>query len=153
MEDCRISAGIILYKPKLNRLQQNIGAIKDSVDSIFVYNNGAEDYILNVLKQQDKVIVLGNGDNIGIAAAMNRIMEAAIKNGNEWLVTYDQDSVSNNDLIGEYKKVISMGFSQVGILCPQVIDERRKYITANVSNEIESVTRCITSASCTNLMA
>lgn len=150
---CKISAGIILYKPDLRRLQLNIEIIIDSVDSIFVYDNGSDRHVLDALNSYKKVVILGNGKNVGIATAMNRIMEAAIEAGSEWVITYDQDSVSESILVDEFKKVISMNLSRVAIICPQVIDERRRYMVANKSNEIESVVRCITSASCTNLIA
>lgn len=153
MQDYRVSAGIILYQPELQRLMTNIECIKNSVEYIYIYNNGADTVVLDALEPYDKIILLGNGKNIGIAAAMNRIMEKAIADKNEWLITYDQDSVSEEKLVEEFKRVIAMGLPNVAIICPQVVDARRKYMTVVKSNEIESVTRCITSASCTNLKA
>lgn len=146
-----ISAAIILYEPDKERLMQNIKIIYNDVKHIYVYNNGASYTLIKSLMEYSKVIVLGDGKNIGIAAAMNKVMEEAEIREEEWIVTFDQDSVSDSNLILEYKKTDIT--PDVAILCPQVIDERRKYILANKSYTIESVARCITSASCTNVEA
>ena len=153
MEKCKISAGIILFSPKIDRLRLNIDTIVNDVERIYVYNNGASEKTIEELSSNHKILVLGTGENIGIASAMNVIMEAAEKNGDQWVVTYDQDSISDVNLVHEYRNVIAMHLNKVAIICPQVIDERRKYISADKTNEIESVSRCITSASCTNVEA
>lgn len=153
MNDYNISAGIVLYKPILDRLKKNIEKIVDSVQSIYVYNNGADSQVIDAIRTYDKVIILGDGNNVGIATAMNKIMDFAMTRGDKWVITYDQDSVSDAKLVQEYRNVIAMHMNNVAIICPQVIDERRKYISAEKTNEIESVSRCITSASCTNVDA
>ena len=146
-----VSAGIILYKPDTDRLMENINRIYSDIEHIYIYNNGSSDSLLKLLEAYSKIVILGDGTNIGIASAMNKIMEEAAVRGEKWIVTFDQDSVSENNLILEYKKAVIT--SDVAILCPQVIDERRKYITPKKSYAIESVTRCITSASCTKIEA
>lgn len=146
------SAGIVLFHPEKKRLFKNVDIINAEVDNIYIYNNGADKSIIEELIKNAKVIMLGDGKNIGIASAMNRIFEAAKKNNDEWLVTFDQDSISDNELIREYKRIIGF-YPKAAIFCPQVIDSRRKFTKPVNSKKIEKVDRCITSASCTRINA
>lgn len=147
-----ISAGIVLFHPERERLIHNIDNISKDVDHIYLYNNGISDILLEELENNSKVCIIGNGDNVGIATALNQIMKKAKINGDGWVITYDQDSISDSKLLFEYKKIINE-YPDVAILCPQVLDERRKYIKPILNNKIESVSRCITSASCTRIGA
>lgn len=148
----KIAAGIILYQPESNRLKLNIKKISAQVDHIYLYNNGTTSALLKELEKNSKICILGNGDNVGIATAMNQIMKKAKVNGEDWVITYDQDSISGTNLLTEYKKVINND-SKVAILCPQVIDERRKYMKPLKNDKIEDVSNCITSGSCTRIAA
>lgn len=146
-----ISAGIILFNPERERLLQNIKIISAQVEHIYVYHNEASESLITELRRNSRIVILGNGKNIGIASAMNQIMEAAEKDGQQWVITYDQDSVSETDLIAEYRK--HLNHPNAAIICPQVIDERRKYMAVEKSDEIERVDTCITSGSCTRIDA
>lgn len=150
--DIRISAGIILYYPQKERLFQNIENISQDVENLYIYNNGCDKDILKELSSyNEKIHLLGDGNNVGIATAMNEIMKQGEKNKDEWLVTFDQDSVSDVNLINAFRQNID--HPEAAILCPQVIDIRRKYMEAEQSDKIVSVDRCITSASCTRVSA
>jgi rhamnosyltransferase len=90
-------------------------------------------------------------NNLGIAYALNRIMERAEQDGYQWLVTMDQDSILPDEMVEAYRKHIYD--SDVAIICPQVIDKRRAYMTVKTEPTEEFVEECITSGSCTSIEA
>ena len=151
-------AGIVIYNPKLYRLKENITRIYEEVDGLILYNNGCsvecQEYMQQIISTN--VIVIGDGQNVGLAAALNAMMRYAKEAGAEWLLTFDQDSIVSLDLIAEMQKRISAGIEKIGIICPRIVDKRRIY----PANKIEDVPdgdayvkMCITSGSCTNIEA
>ena len=146
-----ISAGIVLYHPNCERLFENINIIRSDVDRVYLYDNGTPADLLDMLTKDPLVTILGDGNNIGLAKALNCIMKRACADGSRWVITYDQDSISDCRLIQEYRKLLDI--PNLAIICPQVIDRRRKYMEEKRVHSIESVTRCITSASCTSVKA
>lgn len=63
-----------------------------------------------------------------------------------------QDSVIPDGLVDGYAKHIKKN-SNIGIICPQVIDKRRIYSVAEKDNGEVYVDFCITSAACTSVEA
>ena len=147
-----IWAGIVVYYPKENRLVQNIESIKNQVAGIIIYNNGCNKETKRILEdyRNDKFIVIDATKNEGIGKALNCIMNRAEQEGAKWVVTYDQDSISPDNLIDEYRKRLSE--DNLAILCPRIVDKRRIYLVQeNVEKKDAYVERCITSASCTKI--
>lgn len=105
-----------------------------------------------LFENNDNVIYMSECKNAGIAYALNQIMEKADELGYEWVVTLDQDSKIPENMKTEYERYFDC--ENVGILCSQVIDKRRKYMKlADNDKAFESVGKCITSASCTRVDA
>ena len=141
-----IVAGITLFQPDLMRLKENIDAIIDQVDEVVCIDNGSDNIlgIKELLEKYEKISLVENGENVGIAKALNQMYIYAKENGHEWILTLDQDSVCPDNLIAEYKKHLSI--EKLGMLCPLVDD--RNYVNIEAQNgDIEEVPRCITSAS------
>lgn len=150
MYDKVITVGIVLYKPNYERLSESLNAIVKQFDTVILYNNGGCDLdrISNIKPNGLNIITLGNGINIGISAALNSIMGEAMNQKYSWVITLDQDSVIPNNMKNEYEKLTSK--NNIGIICPQCIDLRRKYMKI-VDNPVEEkISMCITSGSCTN---
>lgn len=146
----KIAAGIVVYNPNIERLIDNIKNISTQVNRVYIYLNSKIDICTNSINVNN-IIVLGNGENVGLAKALNEIMEAACTNGNfEWVITLDQDSIIPPNYVERILPKLSE--KNIGIVCPQVIDRRRVYITPNTSGE-EQIEMCITSASCTRIAA
>lgn len=146
-----IAAGIVLYKPNFERLFQNIQKLSRQINTVILYNNGAditrvEEY---VNKCSCSIVITGDGENKGIAAALNGIMEKAEELGYSWALTLDQDSIVPANMIPKFSKVIES--NDVAVVCPQNIDSRRKYMIPVSEPEIEVVKMCDTSGSCTNV--
>lgn len=143
-----ICVGIVLYNPNLDRLKANIDSIVRQVDTIFFQDNGSGNIfeIEKLLKSYQKVTLLGNDKNKGIAWALNRLCEKSIIEGYEWILTLDQDSVCPDNMIQRYKTYLD----EADMLCPKIID--RNYGLLDGSNiKTEYVKECITSGCLLNL--
>lgn len=142
-----IAVGIVLYNPDVKRFIECIDEILKQVDKVYVFDNSEESTNIAL---SDKVVYLSIRKNMGIAYALNRIMEAAQNDGFDWVITMDQDSIIPTGLVDAYKKAIG-GTKEIGIVCPQVIDTRRAYMEVKTTPKEEYVDFCITSASCTSV--
>lgn len=143
----KIAAGIVLYKPDVDRFKSCISALMQQVERIYVFDN-SDSFVDNV--QSESIVYYTEHKNMGIAYALNRIMEAALNDGFGWVITMDQDSIIPVGLVDAYKSVIARK-NEIGIVCPQVIDKRRAYMEVKTTPKEEYVEFCITSASCTSV--
>ena len=145
----KIAAGIVLYNPDTDRFKACVDALMLQVDKIYIFDNS--DAFVNVA-QSEFIVYYTEHKNKGIAYALNRIMEAAQKDGFDWVITMDQDSIIPVGLVDTYKDKIE-GRKEIGIICPQVVDKRRTYMEVTTTPKEEYVEFCITSASCTCIYA
>ncbi|MGT2686098.1 glycosyltransferase [Streptococcus porcinus] len=137
-----ILAGIVTFNPEIQRLKENIEAIKPQVDKVIIVDNGSQncDEICQVFP--DLTIIKLN-ENLGIATALNKIGNYAIEYAFDWFLTLDQDTVVFNDLIANYKSYINL--PNVGILTC-LFKDINKTSDESYTSEYEEVTKCITSA-------
>lgn len=153
-----IWAGIVLYYPDLERFKRNIEAISKRVDKVVLYDNGISDDVSAYLQECDlKFICLGDGNNEGIAVALNNIMQCAKNNNVNWVITLDQDSIIPSDYFDQVVlRLNNLKNQKIGIICPKVMDKRRIYTSnmdVHTSDADYEVDMCITSGSCTNVTA
>ena len=90
------AAGIVLYKPDMKRLKENLDAIAPQAHHVYCFNNGLgndQRTARELLGSYDNVTILGDGHNIGIASALNALVRQAHDDGMTWILTLDQDSV------------------------------------------------------------
>lgn len=151
-----IYAGIVLYNPDILRLTDNINAIYPQVDGLIIVDNNSENLmdIKNLLKEFKNVILITNNDNLGIAKALNQIMEVGLNNHVDWILTLDQDSVVSKSLIYYYRKYIDL--PNVGMMTCLLKDRNAKGIAdkfKDANDDYEEVEKCITSACLTNVAA
>lgn len=149
-----ISAGIVLFNPDIRRLKENISAVIVQCVHVYLLDNGSDNIgeIHKLLESynQAKITIICNIENKGIAKALNQLTSAAQKDGFEWILTLDQDSISPSNIIEEYNKYIRN--TNIGILCP-VICDRNKGNTINAKNGCKEIDECITSGSLLNIKA
>jgi rhamnosyltransferase len=118
----KLSAVIVVYLPELRKLVSNIKSCIADVDALLIFQNSL---IEAEVKSQfaalepeilAKIHFLGDGNNIGIAAAMNAGAVWAEKNGCSHLLTLDQDSAFVAGALARYKDVVSNSIDQqIGI--------------------------------------
>lgn len=146
------AAGIVLYNPEIKRLKENLDAVSSQVEKVYCYNNGLKDEnaIRELLGKYDDVILIGAGKNVGIATALNKLLEQSINDNIEWLLTLDQDSVVCDGMVESLSGLKEE--KNVAIICPLIEDVRRKNEKRVVSsNTKEDVDFCITSGSFMNV--
>ena len=116
----KFAAGIVLYNPKQEQLEKNITHIIDQVDRLYLVDNGS-DHIEEVRRKYEgdpRVLILSMGENKGIAAALNRMMAEGEAEGFDWVLTLDQDSICESDLLQKYAPYLD--FDKVAMITPYV---------------------------------
>jgi len=167
-----VCAGIVLYNPDVERLVQNIRAVENQVEKLIFVDNASQ----NIDEIQEhfndsKYIWIKNDANIGIAAALNQLVNYANENGYQWILTLDQDSICGNDLVskllvaaekenGEKDKLNAIGrvrsddVDRVAMAAPLVNDRgiiETETTPIDMDAEAEDVRMCITSGCLTNV--
>ena len=151
----KVCAGIVLFNPDIKRLRQCIEAIIDQVDQLIIADN-ASDNIDDIMKESadDRILLIKNGSNLGIAAALNQLTNYAGSNGYDWILTLDQDSICEEKLV---ERLLAAAESEnTAMVAPLIIDrgipeegsQQRKQLPAT-----ENVSFCITSGCLTNVKA
>jgi len=150
----KIFAGIVLYNPDIVRLRENIESVINQVDQIIIVDNFSNNYfeIEQLLKMYNGVFLIRNYSNEGIAMALSQIMNHSINANANWVLTLDQDSVCESDLVSRYLK-----FSvdkKIGLMTCRIQDRNfniDEYFSH--SDEFKCVNTCITSGSFMNVDA
>ena len=147
-------AGIVTYNPDLERLNANIASIYPQVSELFVFDNGSNNIsgIESLTKEYGNITIIKNDINRGIAFALNSLCDIAFKNNYLWILTLDQDSICDKDLV---KCLLGTSYdAPIGIVSPVICyHENDKNNKPILSNTVDSVEWCITSGSLTNLNA
>lgn len=122
IEHNKILAGIVLYNPDIERLKLNIQSCIEQVDKIILVDNGSQNFekIELYFGAVGKIDIVRNSSNLGIAKALNQILETAINLNFDWFLTLDQDSVMDKNCVIEMNKVLEC--ESIGIVCPQYRD-------------------------------
>lgn len=99
----KIAATVILYHPDEN-VVRNIKSYLQSVEKLYIIDN-TENPVIKItegIKQLSNTVYLHDGENKGIAARLNQASDLAMKDGYEWLLTMDQDSFFQNEILLNY---------------------------------------------------
>lgn len=147
----KISCGIVSFNPDIDLLQSNIEAINSQVEQIFLVDNGSDNVnaVERLTNQYRSVQLIKNTENRGIAAALNQCCETSTKDGYQWIVTLDQDSVCPEHFVDGLSQFIDVE-EIVGIIAPLVVD-RSVGVIGHHPNGYAEVRTCITSGAMTNL--
>ena len=159
-----IDAGIVTFNPDIDKLRSTLILLKDQVECIYIADNASENFseiseMTFALKSEGCTINLMAGEtNSGVAGGLNRIMKAASEEGKKWVLTLDQDSCPDQDLV----KGLSQGtkFERIGIICPRIKDINSGRILVNFGEDTskndkkyQTLHSCITAGSMINLEA
>jgi len=147
-----IAGLIVLYNPDQNiigNIQSYINQLSMFyvVDNSEVYNNK----IIETIKSFSISKYIFNGENLGIAKALNIGAEEAIKDGFKFLFTFDQDSKATPGMIETMISFLAENdSSSIGILSP--FQDNKGY-KKPPSNKITKVSNIATSGNLLNLEA
>ena len=97
----KLAAIVVLYHPPEN-VVENIHTYATYTDRIYLINNSSVQTILFPDSWKNKLTIINNDDNYGVAKALNQGMQLAIKDGFEWVMTMDQDSSFGKHKINNY---------------------------------------------------
>ncbi|AVK50118.1 hypothetical protein AXY43_20170 [Clostridium sp. MF28] len=116
----KVIAGITLFNPNIERLQDNFNGIINQVDEIICVDNGSDN--INEVKAilMDKIKLIELEENKGIAYALNTMCKYGFENGFNWILTLDQDSVVYPNIINNYLKYILL--DRCGMLTCNIVD-------------------------------
>lgn len=148
-----IAAGIVLYNPDIDRLQQNIQHVIHQVSKMILVDNGSQNIseVVLLYKNDPNIVLIQNNENLGIATALNQIMHYCESKNYDWVLTLDQDSICTENFVQSYLPFLDK--EQIAILSPNIVDR-------NIPNQLEKgeksysyISKCITSGSLTNVNA
>jgi rhamnosyltransferase len=152
----KICAGIVLFQPDIDKLIANINSIAPQVGHIFIVDNASINSNEVISKfSGDKYVIIKNSKNFGIAKALNQLIACARKNEYQWIITLDQDSISDSLLV----KKLCLGikkYPHAVMVTPYIIDINLMSLEGYKSlylPESEIVEICQTSGTLTNVDA
>ena len=148
----RIAAGIVLYNPDIDRLKKNLEVIESQVEKVFLVDNHSNNLeeVKKMLKLFSICELIENEKNAGIATALNQLMSEAQNQGYAWLLTLDDDSVCEEDMVGKLTAYMDKPYA--GIICPRATDDKMRSALAKPGNsQVTTVDSCITAGSLTSI--
>lgn len=147
-----VCACIVIYNPNTDRLKENLSAVYNQVNEVYLLNNGSIniDDVKKLLENFSNVVLVDLKENLGIAKALNAGFELAETKSYSWVLTLDQDSVAYPELVAQYLNYIEL--DDVGQLTC-VIQDRNTEAVSMLNEDYSIVDWCITSAAFVKLVA
>ena len=122
-----VCAVIVTHNPD-EKVSGLLKTLQNQTTKVIIVDNGSQGTsktLFEELKYSPEVEIIENPDNLGIAVALNQGLKHAMGQGYEWMVTFDQDSQPESDLL---QKLISAQMEierkNIAIIAPQIIDAR-----------------------------
>ncbi|MES2392876.1 MAG: glycosyltransferase, partial [Acidobacteriota bacterium] len=123
-----VCAVIVTFHPDADVIA-NLQALRPQVSRVVVVDNGSTPEELAQLRQAALALdveLIENGDNLGIAAALNRGIRRALELDYLWVLLFDQDSRVTEDftqtMMGAF--AASPSRDRLAILIPRYEDRR-----------------------------
>jgi rhamnosyltransferase len=143
-------AGIVLYNPELNHLQENIEHIITQVDLVVMFDNGSNNITaIEKLSSEwlEKIVLLKSNENIGIAAALNHLCRWGENHGYQYIITLDQDSACSIGIIDTLQQNLR---ADVAVVAPNIIYRNNEAFAVR-RNDVVKAEWVITSGSLISL--
>ena len=96
-----VCAVIVTFRPRLEDLG-NLAEVRRQVEALVVVDNGSPEEKLQQLRAASRELnfaLIENGQNLGIAAALNIGVKWAQAHGSKWVALFDQDSAVTDGFI------------------------------------------------------
>lgn len=146
----KIAGIIVTYNPDMDLLEKNFNSLYKQTDSVVIVDNGS----INIDKIKaiycHNTVIIENGENFGIAKALNIGIYYCKTHGYKYVITMDQDSISPPDLLKKLERHIKS--EKVAIVGPTFLN-RGITKKRNLGAKVEKVSWIITSASLTSVKA
>jgi rhamnosyltransferase len=98
-----VCAVIVAFRPRVEDLG-NLAEVRPQVQDLVVVDNGSPEEALKSLRtasRELKFILIENGENLGIGAALNIGVRWAESNGSQWVALFDQDSTVTEGFVAQ----------------------------------------------------
>ena len=148
-----VCACIITYNID-EKINEVVNSIINQVDLVVIVDNASKSDTLEILKklnENDKVHIIFNKVNNGIAIALNQGIKVAKDKKMEWIMTLDHDSICDENMVKNMFEVnnIYSNEEKVAILAPQVFEMHKQDFISNKNNSdyYTEVKECIQSGS------
>lgn len=138
----KIAAVVVAYNPQPEALQRNVKAMLSAVDKVAIWWNSAPQPEL--FSNNEKVVMMGSGENHYIARPLNEVLQWCLENGYDHLLTMDQDSTWD-DCAGFVQAALADNDPSVAIYSPNMNNQHDR------SEAVRDVETVITSGSLTNV--
>ena len=155
----KVAAIIVSYNPDKNLLD-SVNLLISQVEKIIIVDNGSIEgkrKDISSIKDIDneRIEIIFNEENLGIATALNIGVREALKQGFNWILTMDQDSKASKDMVEKmfevYNNIDEKERKSILSILPNFVDERIQSIEENsVMNTYEYVDADITSGNLVN---
>lgn len=155
----KVAAIIVSYNPDKNLLD-SVNLLISQVEKIIIVDNGSiEEKRKDISSIKDidneRIEIIFNEENLGIATALNIGVREALKQGFNWILTMDQDSKASKDMVEKmfevYNNIDEKERKSILSIFPNFVDERIQSIEENlVMNIYEYVDADITSGNLVN---
>jgi rhamnosyltransferase len=128
MEKKSVCAVVVTYHPDAAVLD-NLAAIRPQVQGLVVVDNGSSEVKLKRLRLgalELEFTLIENGDNLGIATALNIGVKWAQSEGYTWVALFDQDSTAPPAFIDTMRRAYDTNRrgDRAALLVPRYIDSR-----------------------------
>jgi rhamnosyltransferase len=131
-------AVMVTYHPGPEVLA-SIAAVRPQVDRLVVVDNGSRPEAhacLEELRATGEIELISNPENLGVASALNIGFRWAMERGYAWLLTLDQDTICEPDMVE--KLFFAFGADadpdSVGVLAPVHFDRETGYVSPHLRN-------------------
>lgn len=155
-EEFKVLGGVVTFNPEIDRFKENLATLCNQVDKLYVFDNGSKN-VTNIEKVLEKysndIFLYKSKTNVGIAYALKNIMEYAYKNKFNWVLSVDQDSIIDLNLVNKYKNtILNYNKNDIGMLTCLIKDRNFKDVSVETQEDaLKEVPICITSAAFTNV--
>jgi len=154
----KVAAVIVTYNPD-QEFKERIELIKNQVARVIVVDNYSLPLVRQMLRalKSSKIEVIENTSNKGLAAALNQGVLWAKKLGYSWVLTLDQDTTVDNDMVKSLVSIYSQCpfYEKIGLIGSNSRSKYsgRLYINCqNSKKDFIKVKTAITSGSLLSLM-
>lgn len=136
---------VVLFYPKAD-VWSNIETYISGVDNLILWCNSPIE--INPFPQE-KVIIMGDGENIGLGKALNEAVLYGINNGYTHLLTMDQDSSFMYNSFFDYKFGVENCVNRsIFLFSPEIYDDYSKDLAID---DVDNISVAITSGSIFNI--
>ena len=123
VREVKIGAVVVVYHPD-DSVVDNIKTYADDLEIVYVHDNSEikNEVFEKELKKFSNVIYNFPGENQGLCVPFNKFYNMAVKQGIDWMITFDQDSAASAGMVEKMRKFVESAECKdtIGIISPTV---------------------------------